>query len=111
LSPDGSSLVLNRAKEEPVMLVELTRLLSSDLQGSAEYGSAEYEEEEAMTVGQENASTAEGHAAPRDAWDAIAEGYDRYVALQEVDLANEALALVGLKHGERFLDVAAGTGV
>jgi ubiquinone/menaquinone biosynthesis C-methylase UbiE len=63
-----------------------------------------------MTVGQENATTAEEHAAPREAWDAIAEGYDRYVAPQEVDLANEALALVGLKHGERFLDVAAGTG-
>jgi ubiquinone/menaquinone biosynthesis C-methylase UbiE len=37
-------------------------------------------------------------------------GYDRYVAPQEVTLANEALALVGLKPGERFLDVAAGTG-
>ena len=63
-----------------------------------------------MTVEQKSASSAEEHAAPREAWDAIAEGYDRYVALQEVDLANEALALVGLKHGERFLDVAAGTG-
>jgi ubiquinone/menaquinone biosynthesis C-methylase UbiE len=63
-----------------------------------------------MTVGQERASTADEHAAPREAWDAIAEGYDRYVAPQEVDLASEALALVGLKHGERFLDVAAGTG-
>jgi ubiquinone/menaquinone biosynthesis C-methylase UbiE len=52
----------------------------------------------------------EEHAAPREAWDAIAEGYDRYVAPQEVALANEALALVGLKPGERFLDVAAGTG-
>ena len=50
------------------------------------------------------------HAAPQEAWDAIAEGYDRYVAPQEVDLANEALRLVGLKPGERFLDVAAGTG-
>jgi ubiquinone/menaquinone biosynthesis C-methylase UbiE len=49
-------------------------------------------------------------SAPREAWDAIAEGYDRYVAPQEVDLANEALHLVGLKPGERFLDVAAGTG-
>ncbi len=50
------------------------------------------------------------HVAPPEAWDAIASGYERYVAPQEVDLANEALGLVGLKPGERFLDVAAGTG-
>ena len=50
------------------------------------------------------------HAAPREAWDAIAEGYDRYVAPQEIELATEALALVGLAPGERFLDVAAGPG-
>jgi ubiquinone/menaquinone biosynthesis C-methylase UbiE len=60
---------------------------------------------EAMTT-----ATDEEHAAPREAWDAIAEGYDRYVAPQEVDLANEALRLVGLAGGQRFLDVAAGTG-
>lgn len=52
----------------------------------------------------------EQHAAPREAWDAIAEGYDRYVAPQEADLANEALRLVALVRGQRFLDVAAGTG-
>jgi ubiquinone/menaquinone biosynthesis C-methylase UbiE len=52
----------------------------------------------------------EEHAAPPEAWDAIAEGYDRYVAPQEVELANEALRLVGLESGERFLDVAAGPG-
>ena len=40
----------------------------------------------------------------------LAEGYDRYVAPQEAELANEALALVGLRAGQRFLDVAAGTG-
>ncbi len=50
------------------------------------------------------------HAAPPEAWDAIAEGYDRYVAPQEDDLATEALKLVGLESGERFLDVAAGPG-
>ena len=50
------------------------------------------------------------HAAAQVAWDAIAEGYDRYVAPQESDLAEEALHLVGLEPGERFLDVAAGTG-
>jgi ubiquinone/menaquinone biosynthesis C-methylase UbiE len=50
------------------------------------------------------------HAAPPEAWDAIAGGYDRHVAPQEVELANEALRLAGLEPGERFLDVAAGTG-
>jgi ubiquinone/menaquinone biosynthesis C-methylase UbiE len=52
----------------------------------------------------------EEHAAPPEAWDAIATGYDRYVAPQEADLANEALRLVGIEPGERFLDVAAGPG-
>src|SRR5688500_347546 len=63
-----------------------------------------------MTTSQGEANTTEEHAAPPEAWDAIAEGYDRYVAPQEVDLANEALSLVGLEPGERFLDVAAGPG-
>lgn len=45
-----------------------------------------------------------------DAWDDIAEGYDRYVVPTEVRLANEALGHVGLKAGDRFLDVAAGSG-
>ena len=61
-------------------------------------------------MSQGEATTTEGHAAPPEAWDAIADGYDRYVAPQEVELANEALRLVGLEPGERFLDVAAGTG-
>jgi ubiquinone/menaquinone biosynthesis C-methylase UbiE len=64
-----------------------------------------------MTTSQtETTGTEEEDAAPPEAWDAIAEGYDRYVAPQEVDLAIEALRLVGLEPGERFLDVAAGTG-
>jgi hypothetical protein len=67
--------------------------------------------EETMTTSQGETTTAEEHTAPPEAWDAIAEGYDRYVAPQEVDLANEALRLVGLEPGERFLDVAAGPGV
>jgi ubiquinone/menaquinone biosynthesis C-methylase UbiE len=62
-----------------------------------------------MTTSQGEATTEE-HVAPPEAWDAIAEGYDRYVAPQEVDLANEALRLVGLEPGERFLDIAAGPG-
>jgi len=63
-----------------------------------------------MTTRQDAGIKTEQHAAPREAWDAIAPGYDRYVAPQEVTLANDALRLVGLKPGERFLDVAAGTG-
>jgi ubiquinone/menaquinone biosynthesis C-methylase UbiE len=66
--------------------------------------------EETMTTSGDEAVTTDEHAAPPEAWDAIAEGYDRCVAPQEVDLANEALRLVGLQPGERFLDVAAGTG-
>ena len=63
-----------------------------------------------MTTSQGRAITADDHVAPAEAWDAIAEGYDRHVAPQEAELANEAIRLVGLKPGERFLDVAAGTG-
>jgi ubiquinone/menaquinone biosynthesis C-methylase UbiE len=64
-------------------------------------------EEETMTTSQ---GETEQHVAPPEAWDAIATGYDRYVAPQELDLANEALRHVALEPGERFLDVAAGTG-
>jgi ubiquinone/menaquinone biosynthesis C-methylase UbiE len=66
--------------------------------------------EEMMAALQEHVTTTDERAAPRAAWDALAAGYDRYVAPQEAELANEALALVGLKAGQRFLDVAAGTG-
>jgi ubiquinone/menaquinone biosynthesis C-methylase UbiE len=64
-----------------------------------------------MTTSQgQPTTTIEEHAAPPEAWDAIADGYDRYVAPQEVELANQALRCVELRPGERFLDVAAGTG-
>jgi ubiquinone/menaquinone biosynthesis C-methylase UbiE len=63
-----------------------------------------------MSLSQRQASTTEQHAAPAEAWDAIAAGYDLYVAPQEVELANEALRAADLQPGERFLDVAAGTG-
>jgi ubiquinone/menaquinone biosynthesis C-methylase UbiE len=63
-----------------------------------------------MAAIQERTTTTDERAAPWAAWDAIAEGYDRYVAPQEVDLANEGLALVGLRAGQQFLDVCAGTG-
>ena len=55
-------------------------------------------------------TAADEHAASKEAWDAIAEGYDRFVAPQEAGLAHEALRRAGLKAGERFLDIAAGTG-
>lgn len=63
-----------------------------------------------MTKTQDDHTETEGHAAPKEAWDAIATGYDLYVAPQEETLAREALALADLKAGEQFLDVAAGTG-
>jgi ubiquinone/menaquinone biosynthesis C-methylase UbiE len=63
-----------------------------------------------MTTSQSEPAGTEEHTAPPEAWDAIAEGYDRYVAPQEADLAHEALRLVGLEPGEQFLDVAAGPG-
>jgi pimeloyl-ACP methyl ester carboxylesterase/ubiquinone/menaquinone biosynthesis C-methylase UbiE len=52
----------------------------------------------------------EQHAAPKEAWDAIATGYDEFVAPGEAEFANAALKLAQLKSGDRFLDVAAGTG-
>ena len=63
-----------------------------------------------MTTSQDATTGTDEHAAPAEAWDAIAEGYDRYVAPQEAELAREALRLVRLEPGERFLDVAAGPG-
>jgi ubiquinone/menaquinone biosynthesis C-methylase UbiE len=63
-----------------------------------------------MAAIEERTTTTNERTAPWAAWDALATGYDRYVAPQEADLATEALALVGLRSGQRFLDVAAGTG-
>ena len=63
-----------------------------------------------MSTTQDQAGTNEHTVAPPEAWGAIAEGYDLYVAPQEAELANEALRHAGLRPGERFLDVAAGTG-
>jgi ubiquinone/menaquinone biosynthesis C-methylase UbiE len=88
------------------------------LGGSVEVGAAgafyvrgmSARKEETMTTSEDEATGTQEHVAPPEAWDAIADGYDRYVAPQEVDLATEALRMVGLEPGERFLDVAAGTG-
>jgi SAM-dependent methyltransferase len=63
-----------------------------------------------MTTSQEQPAPTDEHTAPPEAWGAIAEGYDQYVAPQEADLADEALDLAGVGPGTRFLDVAAGTG-
>lgn len=63
-----------------------------------------------MGIKEEALATVDHEVAPPQAWDAIAPGYDEYVAPGEAALANEALRLVGLKRGERFLDVAAGPG-
>ena len=63
-----------------------------------------------MSTTHQTESQPDERAAPVEAWDAIAAGYDQYAAPQEADLANEALRLVALKEGERFLDVAAGPG-
>jgi ubiquinone/menaquinone biosynthesis C-methylase UbiE len=50
------------------------------------------------------------HTAPVEAWDAIATAYDQYVTAGESDLAEAGLRLAGLRPGNAFLDVAAGTG-
>jgi len=46
----------------------------------------------------------------RNAWNAIAGGYDELVTPSNISLAEEALHLVDLRAGMKFLDVAAGTG-
>lgn len=50
------------------------------------------------------------HTAPVEAWDGIATAYDEYVTAGESELAEAGLRLAGLRPGELFLDVAAGTG-
>ena len=46
----------------------------------------------------------------RNAWNAIAAGYDEFVTPTHIRLANEGLERLGPISGLRFLDVAAGSG-
>jgi SAM-dependent methyltransferase len=62
-----------------------------------------------MNVNQETTHNAE-HTTSVEAWDAIAALYDEHVAPGESDLAIAGLRLAGLRTGDKFLDVAAGTG-
>ncbi len=61
-----------------------------------------------MTDTQQEATPGAGHAV--EAWDAIAASYDEHVTSGESDLATAGLGLAGLRSGETFLDVAAGSG-
>ena len=63
-----------------------------------------------MTIDNESATARDEDVAPPEAWDAIAAGYDEFVAPGEARFANAGLRLAGLKPGDRFLDVAAGPG-
>jgi ubiquinone/menaquinone biosynthesis C-methylase UbiE len=63
-----------------------------------------------MNTQPQHATNAEPHVAPVESWDAIAAGYDTHVAPGEAGLAMQALRMAGLERGDRFLDVAAGTG-
>jgi len=63
-----------------------------------------------MTTQAKAVSDDHQQSAPPQAWDAIAAGYDEFVAPGEESFALDALRLVGLRAGEYFLDVAAGTG-
>lgn len=63
-----------------------------------------------MTDLQQETEQHSEHTAPVEAWDSIAGPYDEHVAPGESELATAGLRLTGLKAGDTFLDVAAGTG-
>lgn len=46
----------------------------------------------------------------REAWDGIADGFDRHTTPLTMSLSEDALRLAGVRRGMRFLDVAAGSG-
>src|SRR5215217_5708142 len=72
--------------------------------------SVHHAKDEAMAINNQAATTREAEVAPPEAWDAIAGGYDEFVAPGESPFANAGLRLASLTSGQRFLDVAAGTG-
>ena len=61
-----------------------------------------------MTNIQQETTPEMGHTV--EAWGALAASYDEHVTSGESDLATAGLTLAGLRSGDRFLDVAAGTG-
>jgi len=71
---------------------------------------ADSRKDDPMNSPTQETMTEEAHFAPVEAWDAIAAGYDEFVAPGEAALATAALKLAGLRAGHEFLDVAAGTG-
>jgi ubiquinone/menaquinone biosynthesis C-methylase UbiE len=54
--------------------------------------------------------TTQIHDQTQAAWDQIAAGYDTFVTPTHLWVANEGLRRAGLRSGDRFLDVAAGSG-
>ena len=50
------------------------------------------------------------HEQTQEAWDHVATGYDQFVTPTHLWLAQEGLRFAGLRAGEQFLDVAAGSG-
>ncbi len=50
------------------------------------------------------------HEDTREAWNKIAPGYDRTNTVSQMRLANEGLRRAGLQRGQKFLDVASGSG-
>jgi ubiquinone/menaquinone biosynthesis C-methylase UbiE len=54
--------------------------------------------------------TTDAAAQATAAWNSIADGYDRFVTPSHLWLGREGLRRVDLRAGERFLDVAAGSG-
>jgi ubiquinone/menaquinone biosynthesis C-methylase UbiE len=63
-----------------------------------------------MRTNEETATTSDHEVAPSEAWDAIAAAYDEFVAPGEEPIAQAGLSQAGLGAGDRFLDVAAGSG-
>jgi ubiquinone/menaquinone biosynthesis C-methylase UbiE len=63
-----------------------------------------------MRTNEETATTTDHEVAPSEAWDAIAAAYDEFVAPGEEPIAQAGLSQAGLGAGDRFLDVAAGSG-